>query len=230
MNIKHSSESAEHGTPAEYAAATRALMGGVTLDPCSSKLANTVIQAQRFYTKRDDGYHKRMRGRVSLNPPGGLCEFESGRPVYNATKTRQGCSITGACGLKPGPDHHHVGVTSSAKAWLYKLTCDYRDEYVSQAVFYGFTLEILQSSQTELPGGIELPLLLQDFPCCYPRERMQFNEMVDGQLIKGKQPTHANVIAYMPRRWDKTEREKFHDLFSPFGKVTWPAARARRPL
>lgn len=228
MNAKHSSDSAEHGTPPEYIEASRKLMKVISLDPASSKLANTVVKARRIYTIKDNGYAKRWRGNVLLNPPGGLCEFETGRPVYQKTKKRESCSVTGACGLPPG--HTHTGVTSSAKAWWWHLVCDYMDAYVRQAVFFGFTLEIMQSTQVALPGGEAIPYVPQDFAYCIPAERMRFYAMDSGKLVRGDQPTHANIVSFLPQRWDKQEREAFMDLFSPFGKCTWPSVRVRKPL
>ncbi len=70
-----SSESNEWFTPAEYIEAARDLMGRIDVDPASCELANKIIQAKTYYTKRDSGLAKSWAGRVWLNPPYG---FENG--------------------------------------------------------------------------------------------------------------------------------------------------------
>ena len=208
-NIQHSSESVEHYSPVEVVDAARELMGGIDLDPASSELANSYIRARRFFTEEDNGLRKLWKGgRIFLNPPGGLVDSE-GRRVIRAKKGIPGCTETGSCGL-PAPHQHH-DVTSSAK-------------HVKTAVFIGFSLEILQSTQVDAKG---LPIPLQ-FPCCYPSSRMRFYNVQQGLLVVGDQPTHANVLVYLPRNWDAEEKKKFNSLFSDFGHCVWPASRPKR--
>jgi len=58
-------------TPAEIVNAARALMGGIDLDPASSELANTVINARKYFTREASGLTRDWFGRVWLNPPYG---------------------------------------------------------------------------------------------------------------------------------------------------------------
>jgi hypothetical protein len=66
--------------------------------------------------------------------------------------------------------------------WWSKLVTEVYEGRVTEAVFIGFTLEILRLSQAA-------PLPVQAFSRCYPRERLEFG---------GSDPTHANVIVYIP--------------------------------
>jgi hypothetical protein len=71
----HVDENTEWQTPEWLAAAATELMGGIDLDPASSKEANRTIGASKFYTRTDDGLTKRWSidgypSKVFLNPPG----------------------------------------------------------------------------------------------------------------------------------------------------------------
>ncbi len=63
------SKSYEWYTPAKYPHAAHELMGAIDLDPASSALANTIIQAKTYYDEETNGLDKPWSGRVWLNPP-----------------------------------------------------------------------------------------------------------------------------------------------------------------
>ncbi len=97
-------------------------------------------------------------------------------------------------GAKDGPGE------SSARIWWDKLAADWLSGAVPAAIFVGFNIEILRLSQ-------QGPIPVQSFPRCYPKDRVKF---------RGKQPTHANVIAYLP----PTDRNDAFEAFAAeFGEL-----------
>jgi len=56
-------------TPEEYVETVREFLGGIDLDPASSKVAQKVVRAGKFFTQDDDGLTQTWGGKVWLNPP-----------------------------------------------------------------------------------------------------------------------------------------------------------------
>ncbi len=218
-NIRHSSENSEFMTPQWLTDWAHHVMGGVDLDPASSHAANRTVCASRINTKADNGLFVPWRGRVFLNPPGGLVD-ECGREVLFKTKTYPGCKVTGDCGLPPG--HKHSGIESSAVFWWHKLMHEFYSGRVACAMFLGFSLEILQSAQT-FAG--KQPL---DFPACIPKQRIRFEtEDESGARQPGDQPTHGNVIVLVIRSLGPEGPvtpilQRFRETFSQIGYVHVP--------
>ena len=56
-------------SPTDIVDLARSVMGGIGLDPASSKTANSKIRADQIYTADDDGLTHPWHGRVWMNPP-----------------------------------------------------------------------------------------------------------------------------------------------------------------
>lgn len=103
------------------------------------------------------------------------------------------------------PPGGRIGKRSSAAVWWAKLSQEWQADRVLQAVFIGFTLEILRSAQ-------HVPCLQPlNFPFCVPKSRLKFSG-------KGS-PPHANVVIYLPPKGALEERavRHFRRTFEPIG-------------
>lgn len=113
----------------------------------------------------------------------------------------------------PGGDAPKGGPTrSNAVLWWAKLADEYMRGNVEQAIFIGFSIEILQAAQCL---QCDQPL---DFPRCYPRERIRF---IDHRtLAPARMPAHANVIVFLPPRKDMEHaKHVFRREFFKYGRV-----------
>lgn len=182
MIPQHLSTNVEHPTPKEIVEAARAVLGAIDLDPASSVFMNQGIRATRFIGLPDDGLAVDWNGRVFLNPPGGRAENKWAR---------------------------HYKTPSSAGVWWRKLIEEFKEKRVDAAIFVGFTLEILRTTQCkkdDLEHALRWPSALE-FPLCVPRDRLCFS---------GDDPTHANVIIYLG---GVRGALCFKDVFSDIGQV-----------
>lgn len=218
------SKSNEHGTPVHVVEASRACLGAIDLDPASCSKANRVVGARFFFTQedysatdatlaRDKGVGIRHDGlsalwgdtgapsRVFLNPPGGSLK-----------KTAEGLWVPS----KSLPGKGTGRASSSTGVWWAKLCEEFAEGRVKEAIFIGFTLEILMRSQ-------HYGVPIQMFARCYPKERLEFNPL-DGQSDPG--PGHANVIAFLSNE-PALAFERFRAAFAPIGLCERGSADAR---
>lgn len=74
--VIHTSKSVEWYTPKVVVDAANFTFSG-RIDPASCGLANTVVGANTFFCKADDGLNLKWWGNVFLNPPGGAVDGKS---------------------------------------------------------------------------------------------------------------------------------------------------------
>ena len=84
-----SSETDEWSTPPHYIQLAKKVMGAIDLDPASNHLAQQWIQADTYYTIKDNGLMQPWFGRLWLNPP-------YGNQVTLWTEKAVNCYETGA--------------------------------------------------------------------------------------------------------------------------------------
>jgi len=69
--VKIPAPSVEWYTPAPYIVMAREVLGSIDLDPASNALAQSWIQAEKIYTKEDNGLEQKWAYNVFCNPPYG---------------------------------------------------------------------------------------------------------------------------------------------------------------
>lgn len=180
----------EHYTPAEIIEAARSTMGEIELDPASCEMANLrLVKAARYFSEPQNGFTKTWRSpAVFLNPPGGRCDSQG----------RQCVLIRGEGWHVTETGEKAKGIRSSATAWWHKLCDEYHAGNVKQAVFIGFTVELMQKTQEPRKDKSPdlLPMAWAD-AICFPKKRIRFM-VADGlNVAEESSPTHANVIAYL---------------------------------
>lgn len=86
----HAHGSADWMTPPAYIEAARKVMGGIDLDPASDEEASLIVKAPMYYTAWSDGLavHNQWKGRIFLNPPGGLVREFWARLVHEYARKR----------------------------------------------------------------------------------------------------------------------------------------------
>lgn len=209
-SVKHSSETSEQFTPVRIIEMCRKVLGTIDLDPASCELANTRVKAKSIFTAKDgEGlatFEQKWHGNVFMNPPGG-----------------QGVVMSGS-GYRSNP----------ALFWAKLMHAWHVEQTVNAAIVLGFTMEVLQSSQSV----VEYPMLR--FPLCIPSKRIAFDvpredkisqlharvakaktnkakglllnkiaelESFEGEIVSGDDPPHGNVLILVPPR-----EEHFHGL------------------
>jgi hypothetical protein len=201
---QHLSESADHQTPDYIVEPARQVLGQIDLDPASCREANKVVRATSYFAPPHDGLLKDWDGRVFLNPPGGS--------LILTKKKREKMKLTDVEAMELaeqwGAESERWKTKSRAVAWWRKLCEEWLGDRAHEAVFVGFSIDVLQASQGEKtwPGMLE-------FPVCVPEKRIRF--VSNGK--PGKAPTHGNVIAYLPHGPGDVER--FQAVFREIGSV-----------
>jgi hypothetical protein len=204
-NIQHSSKSNEHYTPIEIIEAARKLMGFIELDPASCRLADKNVNAKKYYSKKEDAINMDISEwkaeTLFLNPPGGCIKKDENGKWIECKKGQSAQAI-----------------------WWDKLTEAYEADYVEEAIFLSFSLELI--------GKRGNSLLNPDYYLCFTSGdvatsniitrtgRTKFNKPVDGEIVTNPSPTHANLIVYLPQkdRYDLADNfKKFNKSFSKFG-------------
>ena len=162
---------------------------------------------------------RRTLGRIDLDPASTQEAnkiIRAGR-IYTKAENGMKAGWSGRVFLNPPGGLLKAGTkpTRSRQAmWWAKLAVEWTRGRVEAAIFVGFSIEIFQTSQAV---GLCVPTPM-DFPFCVPSSRVQFDQIADGERRAGKNPSHSNVIVYLPSRMDR-EAKRFKEAFESIGKV-----------
>jgi hypothetical protein len=208
-NIQLSSEHNDHYTPLWILERARYVqnVSQHDLDPATSEHANTLVQAKHIYTIAHNGLLQPWFGNVIENPPGGLVDANC-RQIVRGKKGEPGCTQTGACGLPPG--HKHPRPMSSAAVFFAKSVHEFETLQMRDALYVGFTLEILASVQ-----GISTRHPLS-FPTVTLSQRIRF---LDNNFKPQRSPTHSNFLTLVVQAGDPAVG-RFREVFSEFGHIS----------
>lgn len=173
-----------------------------------------------------DAARELMGGTIDLDPAS--CE-QANRDIVRAlrfhSKEDDGLAHEWHGTVWMNPPGGRVGNRSLTKMFWSKLVDEWTAERVSQAVFLGFNLEVLQTTQ----AGCARSCL--SFPLCIPKQRIAFLYVDPGEpglfgppgsLKVGGSPTHANVLVWLPPSTvlggGKSDGEHFVEAFSWLGE------------
>lgn len=181
-------------TPVDVAAITAAFFGGtIDLDPASSKHANTVVGAERYFTHVDNGLKQKWKAKsVYLYPPRDFLNSGEQPPdplIYHRRKRFQ---------------------KSAQRIWLEEAYRKYIKKEFDEAIIFLTSAEVALITTQKL--NIDLPL-------CVMREHPKI--FIDNPDLTPIPKTRCHgFIYYMPSANNPEERiSEFCSLYSTLGRV-----------
>lgn len=106
------------------------------------------------------------------------------------------------------PGGRMIGNKSSQKEWYWKLAREYLMGRVESGVFVAFSVELLQTTQVNVPTDLIPPARL---PFCIPKRRVAY---VTPGGKTGKSPPHSSAILFIG-----SQKEQFKACFESLGEV-----------
>ena len=207
--INQTSNNTEYYTPFKFPNAAREAMGGIDLDPASSRAANKHIKATTIYTRPSCNEFLGM-GDLPLRQynAGGELEQWSGRVWMNHPFGTEGkaCVTNYVCDKKTcrKRGYHLVSDSTNNTTWVNKLVKSYKSGNVTEAYMICFA----STSENWFKP-------LKQFPQCYIDGRVNYLDPETLEEVKGV--TKGSVITYFGNNV-----ELFHKHFGEFGTIQIP--------
>jgi hypothetical protein len=121
-SIRGHTEGAEYITNRDLVLAANQLLGGITLDVASSKVANEYVCAENFYTPVDDGLNEQTwYDSCYLFPPSGAYYWDQSAAKWKMTRT-SALSLTSSHAVW-FRRMYHAWLTNEIKQGLYFSNC-----------------------------------------------------------------------------------------------------------
>lgn len=191
QSITSQNETYELITNSDLITAAHSLLDGIELDPASSVLANTYVQADNFFTPTDDGMNeKEWYGSVYVFPPHGTYFWDKKQQRWRITRT--------AC----------PSVISSHALWFRKMYRSWLDGSIKQGLYF-----------TNCPDMIRYEQRIFDFPMCILRTP-PLVLIHRGNGVVQKHKTCTSMLVYLPPVDSPSEAtEKFISIYERKGRL-----------
>lgn len=237
---KHSSAKDNHMTPEPFTSAAYETMGGIDVDPATTEFANVAIGAKTIYTVETNGLDKPWNGNVWLNPPGGALRVaERGtksRAVswwlklveeYEAERTKQAVFL--AFSLEFLQSVQKIRGGCSDAQWPLRYCACFVESRIPFELEADALVEELREERMAIVSS-EAILAALGAPdrarLAAIERRIKDCEDNAGGRVAGDQPTHGNVIIYMPPRASLvSSADGFARHFRQFGRIHNPWAQ-----
>lgn len=170
------------------------LMDGIDLDPASSDVANTYVNAKNYYTMTDDGLNdQEWHGSVYVFPPGR--SYFWNKAAYRWQSTR---------GLSPT-------LISGHALWWRTLKRKWLSGEVDQGIYFSNCPDMFQYCQD-----------IFDHPVCILRTRPTLNQhfLTDGS-IKRRNTCVSFVVYLQPKKYTPDATENFIEIYGEKGRLLY---------
>jgi hypothetical protein len=177
-------------TNKDLAMAAHMLMGGIDIDPASSKLANEYVNAEKYLTPQDDGlnYHE-WEGRAYVFPPSGAYYFDKGLDKWRMTRASS-----------------HT-LTSSHALWFRKLYRLWLADSVKEGLYFTNCTDMIRYDQR-----------IFDFPMCILKTPPTLIKNTSEGISTHR--TGTSFIVYLQPKDNSGEAtERFINIYSEKGRV-----------
>lgn len=183
-------EDIEWITSYDLIASAHELLGGIELDPASSKTANSYVQAENFYSPSNDGLNcQQWFGNVYLFPPSGAYFWDQKNSRWKMTRTSS------------------PTLTSSHAVWFRRLYHAWISREIKQGLFF-----------TNCPDMIRYDQRIFDFPVCILKTAPTLLRNTKEGVSPYK--TCTCLIVYLqPADNTQEATENFVEIYSPKGRV-----------
>ena len=177
-------------TNKDLAMAAHMLMGGIDLDPASSKLANEYVSADKYLTPQDDGLNcHEWEGKVYVFPPSGAYYFDKNLDKWKMTRASS------------------KTLTSSHALWFRKLYRLWLADSVKEGLFFTNCTDMIRYDQR-----------IFDFPICILKTPPTLIRHTSEGISNHRTGT-AFIVYLQPKENSGKATERFINIYSEKGRI-----------